>query len=59
MYEKDNETGEVIGLNSRRPNLQENLQRQLVNTKKEVNCIEELLALLQNNPDINRIFELM
>jgi hypothetical protein len=41
------------------PSLKENYQQQLEQAKKSVSRIEEILKLLDENPSVGRILELM
>ena len=43
----------------RRPSLVEKMESQLSDAKKEVSRLEELTALLKQNPEFNRILELL
>lgn len=44
---------------ARRPNLRESLVRELQQAKANVSRLEELLGLLEKNPEVNRIMELL
>jgi hypothetical protein len=48
-----------IGSQLRVPNLKENVENQLLRSKKETQRLEELLRLLEQNPETQRILELM
>lgn len=41
------------------PTLKQNLESQLRSDKANVVCLKELIQLLQNNPEVDRILELM
>jgi hypothetical protein len=41
------------------PTFREQMQRRLEDARKEVKRVEELLQLLDRNPDVQRIMELM
>lgn len=43
----------------RQPSLRQNLEAELVRAKANVTRLAELLALLDRNPEINRIMELL
>ena len=57
---QDYQSNGAVGIGDiRRPTLVESMEIQLNDAKKEVAWLEELTALLRNNPEVNRILELM
>lgn len=59
MYKDNSDQLEKTACKLRPPSLRENLNNQLDNAKCEVLRLEEAITLLDANPDVQRILELL